>query len=203
MLASAGKIRGDASEYAFEPKWDGWRAMIYVGEQVMVRTRTGRDVTESVPELDGLVRALDGRNVLLDGELVAHRGTPSSFYRLSGRMAARRPDVVARAQQRAPITFVAFDILWNDGTDVTSCPYAERRRMLEDLELVGRAWCTTTSHVGDGAELFAACTALGLEGLVAKRLTSLYRPGIRSADWVKAKCADWTAGHAQHRHAKR
>jgi bifunctional non-homologous end joining protein LigD len=118
-------------------------------------------------------------------------------------MAARRPDVVARAQQRAPVTFVAFDILWDDGTDVTSRPYAKRRRILEDLKLVGPAWCTTTSHVGAGVELFAACTALGLEGLVAKRLTSPYRPGIRSTDWVKAKCADWTAGHAHHRHAKR
>jgi bifunctional non-homologous end joining protein LigD len=118
-------------------------------------------------------------------------------------MAARRPDVVARARQRAPVTFVAFDILWLDDTDLTQHPYRQRRATLENLELVGPAWCTTSSHVGAGAELFAACTALGLEGLVAKRLTSTYQPGVRSADWVKAKCQDWLHSHAQHRHAKR
>ena len=51
-------------------------------------------------------------------------------------------------------------------------------------------------------ELFAACTQLGLEGLVAKRLDSRYEPGVRSKAWVKAKCAAWLEDHAAHRHAK-
>ena len=200
MLASAGAIRGDASEYAFEPKFDGWRAMVSVASgKVAVSTRTGRTVTGSVPELGGLAEALFGRSVVLDGELVAHRGTPSSFYRVGGRMAAKRPVAIEVARARTPLTFVAFDVLWLDG-DVTGERYEDRRKMLESLELQGRAWCTTTSFEGAGAELFAACTTLGLEGLVAKRLNSRYEAGVRSKAWVKAKCADWLSNHAAHRH---
>ena len=203
MLASAGAIRGDAEEYAFEPKMDGWRATVSVAAgKLLVRTRNGHDVTGSVPELRPLEEAFFGRSVVLDGELVAHKGTPSSFYRLSGRMAAKRPSAVDTARQRTPATFVAFDVLWHDG-DLTALPYAERRELLESFELAGPAWCTVSSFPGAGAELFAACTALGLEGLVAKRLTSRYEPGVRSKHWIKAKCSAWFEDHGHHRHAKK
>ena len=203
MLASAGAIRGEADHYAFEPKMDGWRATVSVAAgRLLVRTRNGHDVTASLPELEPLGTCFFGRSVVLDGELVAHKGTPSSFYRLSGRMAAKRPAAVDQARQRTPATFVAFDVLWHDG-DVTDLPYTERRRLLESFELAGPAWCTVSSFPGAGAELFAACTALGLEGLVAKRLTSPYEPGVRSKPWVKAKCSAWFEDHGQHRHAKR
>lgn len=126
MLASAGAIRGEPGDYSFEPKLDGWRALVTVaGGQVQVRTRNGHDVTASVPELEGMRQHFLGRSVVLDGELVAHKGTPSSFYRLSGRMAAKRPSAVRSARQRTPATFVAFDVLWHDG-DVTAQPYTER-----------------------------------------------------------------------------
>ncbi|MDP9388530.1 MAG: hypothetical protein M3Q48_11630, partial [Actinomycetota bacterium] len=127
-------------------------------------------------------------------ELVAHSGTPSSFYGLGSRMAARRPAL----RSAVPLTFVAFDILWLDG-DVTSCPYEHRRSLLRDLELAGPAWWTSPSYMGAGAELFAACTGLGLEGLVAKRLDGRYHAGVRSDVWVKAKCSVWVAQHARHR----
>ena len=201
MLASAGAIRGEADAYAFEPKLDGWRALVTVASGRMeVRTRHGRDVTDSVPELAGLTAFVGDHLVVLDGELVAHRGTPSSFYRLSGRMAARRPVAVDAARARTPVTFVAFDVLWLDA-DVTAVPYRERRQRLESLGLQGSAWCTVSSFPGAGPELFAACHTLGLEGLVAKRLDSPYEPGVRSKAWVKAKCPAWLADHAGHRHA--
>lgn len=200
MLASAGAIRGDAADYAFEPKMDGWRATLSVAAgRLVVRTRNGHDVTASVPELQPLERAFFGRSVVLDGELVAHKGTPSSFYRLSGRMAAKRASAVDTARQRTPATFVAFDVLWHDG-DVTRLPYTERRKLLESFELAGPAWCTIAAFPGAGAELFAACDQLGLEGLVAKRLDSRYEPGVRSKYWIKAKCAAWLHEHASHRH---
>lgn len=203
MLASAGAIRGDADDYAFEPKLDGWRAVVAVtAGRLQVRTRNGRDVTDAVPELQPMTSTLCGRSLVLDGELVAHKGTPSSFYRLSGRMAARRPAVVDAARRRTPATFVAFDVLWDDG-DVTGEPYSERRQRLNALDLAGPAWCAVSAFPGAGAELFAACTALGLEGLVAKRLDSRYEPGVRSKAWVKAKCADWLQHHAEHRHERR
>ena len=203
MLASSGLIRGSADDYAFEPKLDGWRVVMTVSAgRVQVRSRNGHDITASVPELGPVADALDARSVVLDGELVAHEGTPSSFYRLSGRMAARTPGAVETARRRTPATFVAFDLLWLDG-DVTTASYRERRHLLTELHLQGAAWCTVSSFEGAGAELFAACTSLGLEGLIAKRLDGRYEPGVRSKTWIKAKCADWYEHHGQYRHAKR
>lgn len=148
MLASTGAIRGDEADFAFEPKMDGWRATVSVAAgRLLVRTRNGHDVTSSVPELGSLSEQFFGRSVVLDGELVAHKGTPSSFYRLSGRMAAKRPSAVDTARQRTPATFVALDVLWHDG-DVTGVPYTERRQLLESFELAGPAWCTVSSFPG-------------------------------------------------------
>jgi ATP-dependent DNA ligase len=62
---------------------------------------------------------------------------------------------------------------------------------------------TSPSYPGSGAELFADCTRLGLEGLVAKRLDGRYYPGQRREVWVKAKCSAWVAHHARHRHEPR
>ena len=202
MLASSGLIRGEATQWAFEPKLDGWRAMVtIVAGKLKVSTRHGNDVTSSVPELQSLSEtdAFFGRSVVLDGELVAHDGKPSSFYRLSGRMAARNPGTVATAAARTPASFVAFDVLWNDA-DVTKEPYRFRRSLLESFALSGPSWCAVSSFEGAGAELFAACDALKLEGLVAKRLDSPYEPGVRSKHWVKAKCSAWLEHHASHRH---
>lgn len=197
MLASSGAVRGIADEWSFEPKFDGWRCLVYV-EDLRVRavTRNGHDITAKVPEIAGMADATGGRSLVLDGELIAHDGSPGSFYRILGRMAHGRPRTVGQR-----LSFVAFDVLYRDG-DVTAKPYTERRAMLEELDLTGAAWCTTPAYVGLGAELFAACTNLGLEGLVAKRLTSRYEQGKRSSAWVKAKCADWFTHHAEHRRAK-
>jgi bifunctional non-homologous end joining protein LigD len=73
MLAVSGQPSGDFSRWIFEAKWDGWRALVYVDGGLKVRTRTGRQVADSLPELAGLVEALDGHSVILDGELIACR----------------------------------------------------------------------------------------------------------------------------------
>jgi hypothetical protein len=71
MLAMTGEPSGDQPFWCAEAKWDGWRALVYVDDSLRVRTRTGRQVGDSLPELTGLVDALDGHRVILDGELVA------------------------------------------------------------------------------------------------------------------------------------
>ena len=114
-------------------------------------------------------------------------------------MAAHRPAALNEARWRTPLTLAVFDVLWLDG-DVTGEPYRDRRQLLEQLELSGPGWCTVSSFPGDGAEPFAACSALGLGGLVAQELRFRCEPGVRSKFWVKAKCADWLTGHAEHRH---
>ena len=198
MLASSGPVAAPASAWAFEPKLDGWRVLVYVDGDVTVCTRKGHNVTASVPEFVPMVGALEGRAVVLDGELVARQGRPFDFYGLA-RLSARAPASVARRRARMPLTFAAFDVLYLDGETITSRPYFERRTLREGLGLTGPTWCTVLSVVCDGPELMAACGQLGLEGLVAKRLDSIYRPGERSREWVKAKCPEWRAFHAPRR----
>ena len=152
-----------------------------------VRTRTGRNVTSVVPELHGLAGALHGRQMVLDGELVAGAGLAADFYALGPRMAMSP----ARADTGCRVSFVAFDVLHLDGADLCRRPYDERRALLDGLGLRAPCWDTTFLLDADPADALDACADLGLEGFVAKRVDSPYRPGQRSPDWLKLKTPSW------------
>lgn len=115
-----------------EPKLDGWRALAYIDGGLCVRTRTGRVVTENVPQLAGLVDVVPDGTVL-DGELVAGQGRASDFYRLGPQLARRRGGSV-------PVTFAAFDVLYLAGQSTMSLPWHHRRHLLDLLDLNGPAW---------------------------------------------------------------
>ena len=193
MLATASRrLQGEG--WAFEPKLDGWRALIHVGDgQVSVYSRPGRNVTQDVPQLMGLLGAVPAGSVL-DGELVAGSGRASSFYQLAPHLRTKR----------AAVTFAAFDLLALAGRSLIYAPYVERRELLTDLRLVGPAWCTLPVWTDvEVADLLAACELQGVEGLVAKRVRSRYRPGLRSPDWVKVKTHTWRTTHAPLRMSRR
>src|SRR4051794_5217361 len=123
MLAHRGNPPGDGAGWISEPKWDGYRALVTVdAEKVTIRTRRGRDRTACFPELAGFAEALGGRRVVLAGELVACRDDRLDFYALSGRLAATTLAAAREAALRAPVTFVAFDLLWVDGEPLTGAP---------------------------------------------------------------------------------
>jgi len=126
---------------------------------------------------------------------VVGSGQPGDFYRLAGRL-ARRPDRLGAPS----LTFVIFDVLWHADAATIKLPYRERRRLLEALALGGPGWATVPAFEDDVRALMDACDALHLEGMVAKRVDSPYRPGRRSTDWLKLKTAEWKAVHAPLRH---
>ena len=193
MLATASRrLEGDG--WAFEPKLDGWRAVVHVEDrQVAVFSRPGRDLNRSLPQLKALAKVVPAGTVL-DGELVAGSGRASSFYRLSPQLNGRRTTV----------SFAAFDLLAVGGRFLLYAPYEERKRLLADLCLLGPAWCTLPVWTDvDVADLLAACELQGVEGLMAKRIRSRYRPGRRSPDWVKVKTQSWRATHAPFRMERR
>jgi bifunctional non-homologous end joining protein LigD len=198
MLAMTGEPGSDQAPWSYEVKWDGWRALVYVDGSLRVRTRTGRQVSDSLPELTGLVDALDGHSVILDGELVACPDGKVDFYALAPRM--MHTGRIARwAASQVPVTFMAFDLLHLDGQDLTGLPLAERKRTLDGLHLVGPAWATNGWYEDEGDTLFQVCVELGHEGVVAKRLDAPYLPGIRSRAWLKRKCLEWKRDHAPRR----
>jgi bifunctional non-homologous end joining protein LigD len=174
--------------------------LAYADGELDIRTRTGRSIATTIPELAPLLTVLQGRSLILDGELVAGQGRPDDFYRLGPRLSASRPNAVKRWSTRVPLTLAIFDILHIDGEDLTSLPYSDRRESLESLRLSGPNWCTVASYRGDGVELLASCGELDLEGIVAKRVAAKYRPGARSRDWLKVKTPMWRVEHAHRRH---
>jgi bifunctional non-homologous end joining protein LigD len=190
MLAVPGELPHDeADAWAVEMKWDGVRAVVYVDEgRVRVLTRNDRDVSASYPELGGLTTALGTRQAVLDGEIVAldAAGRPD-FGVLQQRMHVMAPAAVSGLLTRVPVTYLAFDLLMLDGRSLLRTTYDQRREILESLGLDGPRWATPPAFIGDGAAALAASLAQGLEGVVAKRRSSTYRPGTRSRDWVKVK----------------
>jgi bifunctional non-homologous end joining protein LigD len=189
MLARAGKLPADESEWAFEVKWDGIRAVAFSKPgRLKLFSRNGNDVTSQYPELAGLNRALSHHEAILDGEIVAfdEAGRPS-FGRLQQRMHIASDSAVRRKMKAVPAIYVVFDLLWLDGHSLMDEPWTERRAALEALALEGRSWRTPSAHIGEGSALLAASKQQGLEGVMAKRLDSVYDVGRRGGSWVKVK----------------
>jgi bifunctional non-homologous end joining protein LigD len=143
MLMSVGIPLRKPEQWCAEVKFDGWRALAYIdGAGSKVRTRSGRQVSESLPELAGLPDALGGRSAILDGELIACQDGAVDFYSLAPRM-MHTGRMAKWAAMELPVTFVAFDLLHQDGEDLCGRPLVERKRLLDDLHLVGPAWAVT------------------------------------------------------------
>jgi bifunctional non-homologous end joining protein LigD len=212
MLAVQGSLPEDGDTWAYEVKWDGARAIVYSeGGRVTVRSRNDRDVTVTFPELAELGAFLGVSPVVLDGEIVAlgDDGRPS-FARLQNRLHITNPGEARRRAATDPINFVAFDVLYANGMSFLDAPYDDRRAQLESLKLSGSHFTTAESfrHTS-GHEVLEATRANGLEGVVAKRRDSLYRPGRRVAEWVKVKTfrtqevviGGWTEGKGERQNS--
>src|SRR3954451_17842805 len=194
MLATTsphGLPADDGDGWAHELKWDGVRAIAYLpgGDGgLKLESRNLNDITARYPEVHGIARALPGHDVVLDGEVVAfdEHGRPS-FSLLQTRMHVVGERKVASLVGAAPLAYLIFDVLHLDGRSTRNLEWTERRRVLESLELQGDGWQTPRAHVGNGPAVLEASKAGGLEGVVAKRITSTYTPGKRSKDWLKIK----------------
>jgi bifunctional non-homologous end joining protein LigD len=168
--------------WAYEVKWDGVRALAdTAGGSLRLWSRNERDITPAYPELLGLAGVPDA---VLDGEIVLLAGGVPSFAALAERMHVRDVRRAAALARRQPVSYMAFDVLRLDGADLTGRPYDERRVVLAGLALPERVQLSPSYP--DGDDLWQVTLDHGLEGVVAKRRTSTYQVGRRSADWVKS-----------------
>jgi bifunctional non-homologous end joining protein LigD len=168
--------------WVWEVKWDGVRTLLtWDGRRVTLRSRAGNDATDRYPELGGTI---EGPPVIIDGEIVAlddaHR---PSFERLQQRMNLGSPHLVREAMTAVPVNFVAFDLLHADAP-VIGEPIEARRERLAAVQ-VRQPVVIGDRFEGDPAALWDSVRHRGIEGIVAKRRGSPYRPGVRSADWRK------------------
>jgi bifunctional non-homologous end joining protein LigD len=181
MLATRGTHVPTGDEWQHEVKWDGMRVLVDVrGGAARLFSRNEIDATVSFPELAGV--PVD--DALLDGEVVAFADGTPSFAALAERMHVSRADRARQLAERIPVTLLAFDVLRLGQRELVDEPLAVRRLLLEEIDLQHDRWQTPPAY-DDGPMLFDATLQQGLEGIVSKRVTSRYRPGWRSKDWLK------------------
>lgn len=169
--------------WTWEPKLDGVRAIATkVGDHVHLASRTGGELAGRFPEIVDQIRKLSHPSIVLDGEIVLldDEGRPS-FEGLMRHYGSGRPE------GKADIAFFAFDILHLDGTDLRACALADRRKVLERVGIKGDRLRLVDSFGPDGLTLYKQAAELGFEGVIGKKLSSPYRDGARSEDWVKVK----------------
>ena len=170
------------SAWGFEIKFDGYRILAAAGaEGVKLKSRNGADASRWFPEITSTLKAVASRRLIVDGEVcVLDDIGRSDFDRLHARARKRGPD------SGEPVVFCVFDVLASQGKSVMDRPLIARKKLLAPLR--GLPGVLVVDHIPEeGEALYQHVLALKLEGLVAKRLDSLYQPGVRSMDWLKIK----------------
>jgi bifunctional non-homologous end joining protein LigD len=196
MLATLAQDVPRGADWLFEVKWDGYRAIAYVqGGEVRLVSRNGNDLTARFSQVaKEVLRTLKTPDCVLDGELCAldEEGRPSFSAMQQGRPGT-------------PVVYETFDVLEVEGKPLVDLPLRERRRRLERLLDRRNRTVRFSEAFEDGRALFEAAKQQRLEGIVAKRADSPYRPGRRTRDWLKIKThgrqefvvAGYTRGHGR------
>ena len=188
MLATSIAQPFDGSEWLFEIKWDGYRAVAFIESgKIRLVSRNQNDLTARYPELKDLPNFVKAKNAILDGEVVAldEQGRASfslmqqrTGFRPGGRRAATNADV--------PVLYYAFDLLYLDGYDWRRVPLEDRKKKLASILATGDSLRYSDHYEQQGKALFEIARQKGLEGILAKRRDSIYQER-RSGEWLKIK----------------
>ena len=199
MLAKLADQLPTGSGFLFEPKWDGFRALIFRGrgDELFIQSRDGRPLDRYFPELHDVLLERLPAGTVVDGEIVIATDAGLDFDLLQLRLhpAASR---VAKLAAETPAAFVAFDLLAVDGRDLRGEPQAARRRALERLLARTKPPLYLTPMTRDrvtAVEWLERFEGAGLDGVMAKPEAEPYRPGVRAMIKVKhARTADCVVG---------
>lgn len=204
MLAKRVDDIPSAGEWSFEPKWDGFRCVLFRdGDEVTLQSRDTKPLNRYFPELFGPLTAQLPERCVLDGEIVIARGGALDFDALSLRIhpAASR---IRLLSEQTPAAFVAFDLLAEGDRDLMGEPFRVRRAELERL-LAGAAaplhLTPATTDRAVAADWFRRFEGAGLDGVVAKGLASAYEPNKRTMLKIKHErdCDCVVAGFRWHK----
>lgn len=196
MLAESRDAAFTRDDWIFELKLDGYRLLAAkrAGDATLM-TRNGNDYSEVFPEVARAIRAIPLEEFIIDGEVVVldDQGKPS-FSRLQQRGALHNAHEIRRMAVELPSTFYAFDLLAAEGFDARALPLLTRKEILR-LAVPSVGAVRYLDHIeAQGEEFLRRVTALGLEGIIAKKADSAYRAG-RTPAWLKIK-AERTADFA-------
>lgn len=178
----------NSPEHYFEPKWDGLRCIAYVHNgKVEFQNRNLATVTSSYPELSRVDRNVRSGAAILDGEIVILENGLPSFELLQNRFGVYDHMQAKLLANKAPATYIAFDLLHLNGKDLIDQPLSDRKRKLSHLIKEGPHIILSQYVAEEGRSYFRHAVRLGFEGVIAKKIDSTYQIGVRSRDWLKVK----------------
>lgn len=180
MLATLVDKPFDDPDWVYEVKWDGYRALAYLNKgNVDIRSRNNKDFTERFYPIHAALQELKF-DAILDGEIiVAGDEGVSKFGDLQN----------WRSEADGELKFYVFDVLWLNGYSVMHLPLLERRELLKEIIPEHPVIHISQFFDATGNEFFEAARKMELEGIMAKKADSDYKPGIRSKEWLKIKIA--------------
>ena len=194
----AGNILPEVSltsrHHYYERKWEGVRGLAVVGEGVRIWGRSGRELTDKFPELQGLAAQV-AMPAILDGEIVVIRDGKVDEKAVQSRVQSSRPEKIRMGMIVNPVTFRAFDLLEITGQAALVAGAAgmgalDRKTILSELVTPSELVQVPLHSLYDGEALLSEIFANGGEGIMVKKINGLYWPGRRSTDWIKVKGAD-------------
>jgi bifunctional non-homologous end joining protein LigD len=188
MLATLTDRPFSSEDWLYEIKWDGYRAVAFINDgDVRLVSRNQNEMTSLYPELREIPSMLHGKQLILDGEVVAldDQGRPS-FSLMQQRAGIRSGIKRTRQDSSTPVLYYVFDLLYFDGYNLMKVNLEERKQILESLIPPSDVLRFSEHFLTEGEELYKAAKEKGLEGIVAKRRNSCYEQK-RSREWLKIK----------------
>jgi bifunctional non-homologous end joining protein LigD len=188
MLATSVAKAFDDPDWLFEIKWDGYRAIAFIENGgVRLVSRNQNDLTAQFSELGSLPQFVNAQRTILDGEIVAldEEGRPS-FSLMQQRTGFHPGKRRLARREGVPVIYYAFDLLYLDGLDLRRVALEQRKQLLQDRIRVGGVIQFSDHYAEKGLALFEAAKQRGLEGILAKKRSSVYQEK-RSNDWLKIK----------------
>ncbi|MGA9811528.1 MAG: DNA polymerase ligase N-terminal domain-containing protein, partial [Terriglobales bacterium] len=187
MLATSIDDPFDDPEWLFEIKWDGYRAIAFINQgKVRLVSRNQNDLTAQFSELHDIPAFIQAKTAILDGEIaVLDEQGRSSFSLMQQRTGIRQGGRRTGSRQDIPVQYYVFDLLYLDGYDLRRVSLEERKVVLAQIT-AGDGPVRYSDHFPQGKALFSVARQKGLEGILAKRRSSVYEER-RSREWLKIK----------------
>ncbi len=185
MLARYKEEPFTSRDWIFEIKWDGIRAISYIGEELSIKSRNQKELISNFPELEELSELAGG--TVLDGEIIVMTDGKADFQTLIERNQKTLTREIKYMAEKYPATYVVFDILEKNGEPLINKSLLQRKRILQESVKEGRYVLLSLFVEENGETYFQAALEKGVEGIMAKMKESPYEPGKRSENWLKIK----------------
>lgn len=187
MLAKLGnKDDLSRSDFIFEPKFDGTRAILYKNKELRFINRRNNNITHRYPEFN-FAKNIKAKSCILDGEIIVYgKNKVPNFNMLQHREQLEQKNLISERSKKNPATYVVFDILEKDGKKLTNLSLKERRKILNKT-ITNSARIEKVTSSTNGKKLWRQMTKKHFEGVMAKDLQSKYHAGKRRKDWLKIK----------------